>query len=133
MLHTNNKSVFILEGLSKPIDILFSVRQGDPIAMILYVIFLEPLLQKMNSVIQGVWVGGAHCLHEPYAYDISGLFKEGDLQQIDILISRYERVSGALVNKDKCKVMGLGLWRNKKYFGVQLFKVENAIKILGIW
>ena len=133
MLHTNNKSVFIFNGLSPPIEILFSVRQGDPIAMILYVIFLEPLLQKMNRVIQGVWVGGARLLHEPYADDISGLFKEGSLQQIDKLLTDYEGLSGALVNRDKCKAMGLGLWRDRKDFGVKLFKVEESLKILGIW
>ena len=133
MLHTNNKSRFIIDGLSDPIDILFSVRQGDPIAMILYVIFLEPLLQKMNKVIQGVWVGGARLLHEPYADDISGLFKEGDLQEMDVLISKYEKVSGALVNRDKCKIMGLGAWRHREDFGVELFKVEKSLKILGVW
>ena len=133
MLHTGNKAVFILDGLSKPIDILFSVRQGDPIAMILYVIFLEPLLQKMTSVIEGVWVGGARLLHEPYADDISGCFKKGDLQKMAKLITQYERVSGALVNRDKCKVMGLGAWRKEKNFGVNLFKTQDSIKILGVW
>ena len=133
MLHANSKAVFILDGLSNPIDILFSVRQGDPISMILYVIFLEPLLQKMTSIVQGVWVGGARLLHEPYADDISGLFKEGDLQQIAGLIFKYEKVSGALVNRDKCKVMGLGIWRDRKHFGVDLFKVQDSIKVLGVW
>ena len=133
MLHANTKAVFILDGLSDPINILFSVRQGDPIAMILYVIFLEPLLQKMSKVIEGVWIGGARLLHEPYADDISGLFKKDDLHKMDKLISAYEKVSGALVNRDKCKVMGLGAWRHVKDFGAKLFKVEKSLKVLGVW
>ena len=87
----------------------------------------------MVRVIEGVWVGGARLLHEPYADDISGMFKEGDLQKLDSLISDYEKVSGALVNREKCKVMGLGSWKDRKNFGVRLFKVEESLKILGIW
>ena len=37
MLHLNAKTRFILSFLTKDIEVNFSVRQGDPLAMLLYV------------------------------------------------------------------------------------------------
>lgn len=132
MLHTGNKACFILDELTESIDILFSVRQGDPIAMILFIIFLEPLLRKIVELVPGVWVGGARLTHEPYADDISGLFKAGDLERLEAVMTQYERVSGALVNRTKCKALGLGGWAGRMDFGVRLFEGKEEVKVLGV-
>ena len=39
MLHDGATTRFILNFLTEPIDVLFSIRQGDPLFMILYIIF----------------------------------------------------------------------------------------------
>ena len=44
MLHVGAKTRFILQFLSKAIEVNFSIRQGDPLAMLLYIIYIEPLL-----------------------------------------------------------------------------------------
>ena len=58
MLHAENLTCFILGSLSRPIDLLFSVRQGDPIALILYLVFVEPLLLRLKDELPGIKVGG---------------------------------------------------------------------------
>jgi len=35
-MHNSITTRFILNGLTNPIDLLFSIRQGDPLAMFLY-------------------------------------------------------------------------------------------------
>ena len=44
MLHEGARTRFIISGLTRAIQLLFSIRQGDPIAMLLYIIYIEPLL-----------------------------------------------------------------------------------------
>ena len=44
MLHKGAKTKFILEFLTKAITVNFSIRKGDPLAMLLYIIYIEPLL-----------------------------------------------------------------------------------------
>ena len=51
MMHAGASTCFILEALSHAIEISFSIRQGDPIAMILYIIYVEPLLHALK----GIW------------------------------------------------------------------------------
>ena len=42
MLHEGTKTRFILDFLTKAISVNFSIRQGNPLAMILYIIYTEP-------------------------------------------------------------------------------------------
>ena len=54
MLHVGAKTRILLDFVSKPINLTFSVRQGDPIAMILFLLYVEPLLLCMEEVTTGV-------------------------------------------------------------------------------
>ena len=44
MLHADAKTCFLLANLTDPILLSFSIRQGDPLAMLLYIIYVKPLL-----------------------------------------------------------------------------------------
>ena len=50
MLHEGASTSFILLSLTAAIEVCFSIRQGDPLAMLLYVIYLEPLLINLERV-----------------------------------------------------------------------------------
>ena len=54
MLHLGATTRFILNFLTDPIDVLFSIRQGDPLSMLLYIIYIEPLLMMMNRLTTGL-------------------------------------------------------------------------------
>ena len=50
MCHTGNRTQIILNGrLSKVIRITFSVRQGDPVALPLYHLYIEPLFLMIKK------------------------------------------------------------------------------------
>ena len=49
MLHQGARTKFILDFLTKDIAVSFSVRQGDPLAMFLYVIYVEPFLVMIEK------------------------------------------------------------------------------------
>ena len=55
MLHAGAKTRFILQFLTKVINVNFSIRQGDPLAMISYIIYIEPLLIYLERKAVGLW------------------------------------------------------------------------------
>ena len=56
MLHEGAATRFILKFLTDPINVLFSIRQGDPLSMVLYIIYIEPLLMMMRTMAKGLSV-----------------------------------------------------------------------------
>ena len=58
MLHHGAKTKFILGFLTREIEVNFSVRQGDPLAMLLYVIFVEPFLLLLERKLEGLVFSG---------------------------------------------------------------------------
>ena len=56
MLHVDAKTRFILQGLTEPINLSFSIRQGDPLAMLLYIIYIEPFLLYLERRMVGLMV-----------------------------------------------------------------------------
>ena len=42
-------------GLTAAIYVSFSIRQGDPIAMLLYIVYVEPLLTYIGAKIGGLY------------------------------------------------------------------------------
>ena len=122
MLHRGASTKLLLSGgrLSDPISIKVSERQGDPWAMIGYIIQFEPFLRALERVVTGVTLGlprvtmtpnpGSHTEKGPAFADDYGVIttNEKDLLQIDQLTKRYEEQSGALLSRNnKSKVMYL--------------------------
>ena len=56
MLHEGATTRFILNFLTDPISVLFSIRQGDPMSMLLYIIYIEPLLLMIGRRTRGLAV-----------------------------------------------------------------------------
>ena len=71
MLHEGATTRFIVSGLTRVIRLLFSIRQGDPIAMLLYIIYIEPLLLALEKRMTGLKVAGIGKSLEAYCDDIN--------------------------------------------------------------
>ena len=57
MLHEGARTRFILGVLSDAIEVRFSIRQGDPLAMLLYIIYVKPLLVALERSLTGLRMG----------------------------------------------------------------------------
>ena len=134
MLHNNITTRFILGDLSEPINILISLRQGDPLAMPLFLINMEPLLRYINKNIKGLQLGGIMSKDQDYVDDISAISTEiQDLFILDETFALFEKVSGTVLNRsNKSKIMGLGGWRDRQEWPLPWLKPENKLKIFGI-
>ena len=54
MLHHGANSRLLLDLISEPIDLTFSVRQGDPIAIRRFLLYVKPLLLCREELTMGV-------------------------------------------------------------------------------
>ena len=48
MCHKGATTRFLLKNMSKVVQVSFSVRQGDPLALVLYMLYVEPPLQMVK-------------------------------------------------------------------------------------
>ena len=133
MLHEGATTSFILGFLTDPIKVLFSIRQGDPLSMLLYIIYIEPLLMMIRRMTRGLAVSHVQQKDDDYCDDVNFIGeRENDLIVIEEIFSNFEDVSGAILSRsEKSKVMGLGPWRGKQDWPMDWLKVVTMMKIFG--
>ena len=134
-LYSNISTSFILpNSISEFIDILFSVRQGEGLAMPIFLINIEPLLLKLHSVLKGLKIGVVDQKEEGYVDDVSALSTDpNDLILIDNIFTKFEALSGTVLNRsNKCKIMGLGGWKGKTDWPLAWIQTVDSMKIYGI-
>ena len=94
MLHRGAKTRFILSGLTRAIEVLFSIRQGDPLAMLLYIVYIEPLLIALEKKMAGLKVATFDQKLEAYCDDVNLLTDNlDDFGIVDDVIKKFETVS----------------------------------------
>lgn len=122
------RSRIIINGnLSAQFPIQRSVRQGDPLSMLLFVVFLHPLLEKLLAI----------CNHPKelvvaYADDISIiLVDETKLAEVKRAFDDFGLCSGARLNIAKTTAVNIGPQRVNST-GAGWTTVCDSVKILGV-
>ena len=138
MLHEDATTRFILNFLTEAIDVNFSIQQGDPIAMLLYIIYVEPLLMALEQNLIGLqiprFISSPEVL-EAYCDDLNVITNnEEDIRKMSCLIEKFEQYSGAILSRhQKCLILGLGKWAGKSDWPISWLKSVKYIKIFGIF
>ena len=132
--HQDISTRFILNGLTKAILLTFSFRQGDAISMLLYLIYIEPLLVKLGKELKGFKMPDFTEVDNDYCDDVEIVIEEeNDLLVAVEIFRKFGELSGAKLNcSRKSKIMGLGPWRNRETWPIPWLRVEKSLKIFGI-
>lgn len=142
MTYKYSKSCVLTNGyLSKFFSLSRSVKQGCPIAPLLYIIQAEALacsIRNSNSII-GINLPVVN--NTPIQVKISmfaddsQLFvsQENSLPIIFDYLSKYEKASGAKVNMKKTKGLYIGTWKQRPPNFRQITWVKDNIKALGVY
>ena len=103
--------------------------------MLLYIIYVEPLLQALEKKMTGLKVTGVGKSLEAYCDDINVITNDlADFDIVDKVIRKFEKVSGAILSRNKkCKVIGFGSWVDKQDWPLVWVKPVKSEKIFGIF
>ena len=105
--------------------------------MILYIIFIEPLLLRLEEVTSGVvlkgrltntpdspLINGVAEEQESFVDDVEALCStDEDFVKLDECVTKFEKVSGAILNRcHKSVVLGLGNWSKREVWPLNWIK-----------
>lgn len=118
--------VLINGNLTPEVHIQRSVRQGDPLSMHLFVLYLHPLLKKLISI-----CSDSLDLVVAYADDISVIvIGESKIERIKRLFIEFGECSGAVLNIEKTFAIKVGLTSTSTNASWPL--LCDSVKILGV-
>jgi len=130
-LYKNAKSLILVNGfLTNQIPIKRSVRQGCPLSMVLFVLYIEPLLLMIDETIRGVQIGQITTKSLAYADDICYIVHDdAEADRVYMAIESFCQESGALLNPSKSAFLRL----NGCKIGPQRIAENTKLKILGMF
>ena len=110
-----------------------SIRQGCPLSMHLFIIFLEPLIKTIDLKIAGFKHGGKRAAARAFVDDLNVIVTdENDLHVLNEILNDFCTVSGAICNKRKSCIMGLGGWEGRVQWPINEVQSKKEMKLLGI-
>ena len=110
-----------------------SIRQGCPLSMFLFILFIEPFIAICEGKLKGFKLGTCKANVMAFVDDLTFFISdETDFVELDVVLKHFSNFSGAVVNKKKTKVMGIGTWNDRKVWPIECITVVEEINILGI-
>ncbi len=132
-LHREASASFLLHGISPALAILFSIRQGDPLAALLFILYIEPFLVRLEAALTGLRVANIREASFGYMDDVEVLGdKLSDIIIMDQVCRDFEAASGAILNRNrKTVILGLGSWAGRSQWPLDWLHSVNSVKVLG--
>lgn len=127
--------LLINNSVTSAFHIQKSVRQGCPLSPLLYILSLEPLLEniRQDNSIKGLYIPntvGKKIL--AYADDTTFLVQtEKAIQTVIEKFNNFGKGSGGKINVEKSKVMGIGKWKGKDNYNIDI-TITDKLRIYGI-
>ena len=132
-LHRGASASFLLQSLSPALAILFSIRQGDPLASLIFILYMEPFLVQLEASLRGLRMAGIREASFSYMDDVEVLGNEmRDILTTDSLCRNFEAASGAILNRNrKTVIIGLGSWAGRLDWPLAWLQAAASVKVLG--
>jgi hypothetical protein len=88
---------------------LDSVRQGCPLSMHLFVIYIEPLLTRLSQVINGINLFGTNVTVRAMVDDVAiFVSSDRDITNAGDVLDQFCNWAKARMRKQKTKILGFG-------------------------
>lgn len=136
ILHTDfSLSVVIGNTFTKKVPLKVGLKQGDPVASVLYVLAIEPFLFKVSRSLSlsgpSAWPRAPNKYLSAYADDTTALVSSQE--QLKIILFEYHnfsKLSASKLNKFKSELLFLG---GVNWLESHLPTKKDGLKILGIF
>ena len=135
-LHRNISSCVLVNGFTTGyFSVSRGVRQGDPLAPLIFILCLEVFLARLtdNDNIQALEFQGRQLKYTAYADDITCFCKNSQsVKEVFSAFEEFSKISGLHLNKSKTVGMWIGKDRQKGEKNTDLQWADKSIKVLGI-
>ena len=141
MLHSGANTQLLAgsSGLTRSIQVTFSLRQGDGLSMPLYCIQREPFLRRIATLLTGLRIGrnpvvSYQEIDEDFCDDTNIVSSDlDDITKFDVEMKKYEAQSGSMLSRSKkCKIFFLGSWRGRQEAPLPWLKVVEELRVFGL-
>ena len=133
-LYESSFARVILNGqIGDPFRFGRGVKQGCPLAMLCYVIYIESLILRFKRELTGVRISQATVKVGGHVDD-QFLFvdTDEDIRRVWSIVGKFERCTNALINRSKTRLMGMGQWTGRQDWPFDWLKPSESIKVLGV-
>ncbi|KAL3682836.1 hypothetical protein R1sor_000858 [Riccia sorocarpa] len=139
-----SSKVLVNQMFSQAFKVKRGVRQGCPLAPLLFSLSTQPLMkalriEELTGHLRGLQLPNLKSvLYELFADDTSVFISASarDFEQARKTIKKFEQASGAKLNVQKSLVLALGNSRNSSWLadlGCQVADNRRRFKFLGVW
>jgi len=125
----------ILNGteVAGTISDVHSVRQGCPLSMHLFVIYIEPLISRLSTVLNGINLFGTNVTVRAMVDDVViFVSSDNDITNAGEILDQFCNWTKARMNKQKTKALGLGSWTNRSHWPLPWLESVPTLSLLGI-
>ncbi len=138
VLYNDIESLLKLNGsLCAPFRVHRGVQQGCALSRMLYALSLEPLLSKIRTSLDGLFLPSfnSNIVLSAYADDIIVLIKtQNDVEILTNLTDKYNNLSAAKINWNKSEAVAVGNWPNGlPTLSQNLAWKKEGLKYLGVF
>ena len=121
------------EAIAGNIYSLSALRQGCPLSMYLYVIYIEPLLSLLQKQLIGIYLLNTRIALRALVDDLAIFIScEEDGNRAGGLLNKFCAWTGARVNQTKTSALGLGNWTGRQTWPIPWFQSTPTLKLLGV-
>lgn len=121
--------VLVKGSLTKSIRIKRSVRQGCPLSMILFVLYIEPVIRQIYAEIRGILIDNRFIKIKAFADDITIIIRSDEEFDLVLkIIDSYSLSAGIKLNFKKSNYIRF----NNCKLGPQQISEGNELKLLGL-
>jgi hypothetical protein len=129
-LHRGASASFLLHKISPALAIFFSIRQGDPLGALLYIIYIKPFLVRLEAALSGLRV--ANICEASFGYMDDVEFLGDTLEDIATADFVCRDDEGAILNCNrKTDILGLGSWAGRTQWPLDWLHLAATVKVLG--
>lgn len=134
ILYEHSVSVFKINGQNADeIYLERGIKQGCPLAALLYIVYIEPFVLKIKKLLEGIRIGSTNIKMSCFIDDIHTFIQnESELVKLDKLIKFFHKNTNSQINLSKSTIMGLGKWKFKTKWPILWIKNTNTTEILGV-
>ena len=113
-LYENIKVKAVTNGtLCGDINMERGIKQGCPLSSYLYIMYIEPLMRKLQAELKGIRVGSTTYKTSGFIDDLRIYASEKeDVVALNDTINKFEKMTNSKINREKTQVLKMGDWEN---------------------